>query len=85
MEINEWWPKLSGSAREWLVANNGDAVSEVVLHEMVSVGGDAASGGWWVGDTGPEGFVLSDRAIDWIEEAANGEFSSDELAESDGP
>ncbi|MBG6056395.1 hypothetical protein IWX81_002832 [Salinibacterium sp. CAN_S4] len=78
MEIDERWPKLSAPAREWLVANNGDAVSEVLLREIASVGGDAASGGWWVGDTGPEGFVLSDRAIDWIEAAGNGEHASDD-------
>ena len=28
---------------------------------------------WWIGQNGPTGFSLSDAAVDWIEEVANGE------------
>jgi len=36
-------------------------------------GGAVATDAWWVGENGPTGFHLSDAAIDWIEEVANGE------------
>jgi hypothetical protein len=73
MEIEEWWPKLSESAREWLIANNGDVVAGAVLNEIASAGGVVESGAWWIGEGGPEGLYLSDRATDWIEETANRE------------
>ena len=28
---------------------------------------------WWVGQSGPNGFYLSDEAVDWVDEVANGE------------
>lgn len=31
------------------------------------------SDAWWVGQTAPEGFYLSDEATDWIETVANEE------------
>jgi hypothetical protein len=73
MDIEEWWPKLSESAREWLIANNGDVVAGAVLNEIASAGGVVESGAWWIGEGGPEGLYLSDRATDWIEETANRE------------
>lgn len=73
MEIDEWWPKLRPDTRAWLIANNGDAVPAAVVQEIVSVGGPVTSDAWWVGDDGPDGFHLSDRATDWIEETANDE------------
>ncbi|MGN6635360.1 MAG: hypothetical protein ACTHJ6_07850 [Oryzihumus sp.] len=33
-----------------------------------------ASDAWWVGKGGPTGSYLSDEAVDWIEEVANGEI-----------
>lgn len=73
MNIDEWWPKLDPSAQEWLVANNGDAVSAEVLSQITAVGGIVTSDAWWVGKNGPTGFYLSDEATDWIEAVANGE------------
>lgn len=69
----EWWPKLTASTREWLIANNGDAVPGAVVSEIEAVAGIGASGAWWIGASGPDGVYLSDRATDWIEETANGE------------
>lgn len=73
MNIEDWWPNLSASARQWLIANNGDVVSPVILDEIAEAGGVVDSEADWIGESGPEGFFLSDSAIDWIEAAANDE------------
>jgi hypothetical protein len=73
MDIQEWWPKLRPSTRQWLIDHNGDAVSVDVLTEITQAGGSPTSDAWWVGESGPSGFYLSDSAIDWIEARANDE------------
>jgi hypothetical protein len=73
VQIIEWWPNLDADARDWLVAHNGEAVPPEVLTKIVAAGGSVTSNAWWVGRGGPEGFSLSDEAIDWIAAIANGE------------
>ena len=73
MSLEQWWPKLKPSTREWLIDNNGDAVPAEILGEIEEAGGSVASGAWWVGASGPSGFYFSDEAIDWIEAVGNGE------------
>lgn len=73
MDIEQWWPKLSAGTREWLAANNGAVVPASVVDEIIDAGGGPAAGAWWAGDAEADGITLSDAAIDWIEEAANGE------------
>jgi hypothetical protein len=77
MRIEEWWPKLDPVTQEWLVANNGDVVPTTVLGQIAEAGGDVTSDASSIGDNGPGGFLLSDAAIDWIEETANHETDSD--------
>ena len=72
--LEEWWPRLSQEARDWLIANNGDAVPASVIEEIMRAGGSVATDAWWVGQNDPTGFYLSDEAVDWIEEVANGEI-----------
>ena len=73
MNIEEWWPKLSVETREWLTANNGDVLPAAIVSEIIDAGGGPADGSWLVGEAEADGIVLSDAAIDWIEETANGE------------
>ena len=73
MSLEQWWPKLKPSTREWLIDNNGDAVPAAVLGEIKDAGGSVASGAWWVGENGPSGFHFSDEAVDWIDAVGNGE------------
>lgn len=73
MSIEQWWPKLKPSTRDWLIENNGDAVPAEVLDEIEAAGGSVASAAWWVGENGPAGFYFSDEAIDRIEAVGNGE------------
>jgi hypothetical protein len=76
MRIEEWWPKLDPATQEWLIANNGDVVPTTVLGQIAEAGGDVTSDASSIGDNGPGGFLLSDAAIDWIEETANQETDS---------
>jgi hypothetical protein len=77
MNIDEWWPKLDTATQDWLIAHNGDAVSADVLSRITAAGGVVTSDAWWVGQSGPDGFYLSDEATDWIEAVANGETTDD--------
>src|SRR5688500_19077632 len=73
MSIEEWWPKLKPSTREWLIENNGDAVPTEVVAEIAEAGGSVATGVWRVGKSGSSGFYFSDDAVDWIEAVGSGE------------
>ena len=71
--MEDWWPRLSQESRDWLIANNGDAVPASVTEEITLAGGSLATDAWWVGQNGPTRFYQSDEAVDWIDEVANGE------------
>lgn len=73
MSLEQWWPKLKPSTRDWLIDNNGDGTPAGVVAEIIAAGGAIASDAWWVGRSGPSGFHFSDAAVDWIEAIANGE------------
>jgi hypothetical protein len=73
MQSLEWWPKLDSHTQAWLVAHNGEAVPPEVLSKVIAAGGSVTLNAWWVGESGPDGFSLSDAAVDWIEATANGE------------
>lgn len=72
MGIEQWWPKLKPTTREWLIENNGDEVPAEVVAEIAEAGGPVSSDPWWVGQGGPDR-CLPDEATDWIEAVANGE------------
>ena len=74
MSMEQWWPKLKPSTREWLIENNGDAVPAEVVLEITKAGGVVSSGAWWVGESGPSVLYFSDEAVDWIDEVGNGEI-----------
>jgi hypothetical protein len=69
----EWWSRLDPDAKAWLFDHNGEAVSPDVLIKIAAAGGSVHSGAWWVGESGADGFFLSDEGVDWIEAAANDE------------
>ncbi|MES2093659.1 MAG: hypothetical protein V4531_07595 [Actinomycetota bacterium] len=77
MNIDEWWPKLDPSAQQWLIANNGDAVSAGVLAQIAAAGGDVTPDSRWVGESDEGGFFLSDEETDWIEALATPVFVAD--------
>lgn len=61
MDIEQWWTKLAPSTQDWLIENNGDAVSAEIVAEITAAGGSVS------------GETLSDEEIDWIEAVANEE------------
>jgi hypothetical protein len=73
MDIEQWWPRLKPSTRDWLIENNGDVVPEEIVTEITHAGGMVTSHEWWVGEIDPSGFYFSDEAADWIEAVANDE------------
>lgn len=70
MHIEQWWPKLKSSTREWLIAHNGDVVSADIAAEIRDAGGSVAED---AGQGGGSGAYLTDEATDWIETVANDE------------
>jgi hypothetical protein len=76
MSIAVWWPKLQPATRDWLIANNGDAVPAAIIDEITEAGGPVTSDAWWVGHDGSTDSFMPDEAIDWIEEIANEETPS---------
>ena len=74
MSMEVWWPKLPSETRDWLIEHNGEALPASVIQEVTRAGGSITSDDWWVGQNDSAGFYLSDAAVDWIEEVANGEM-----------
>ncbi|MCU1633003.1 MAG: phosphatase [Micrococcaceae bacterium] len=73
MDLEQWWPAVLPGTRDWLINNNGDALTPEVAADISRAGGLIASDPWWIGERGPDGIFLSDAATDWIEARANGE------------
>lgn len=70
------WRRLTDPTRSWLIEHNGEPLPPAIQDEVerALAGTDAAS---WVVRTS-RGLALTDEAIDWIEEAANGEHAEDD-------
>ena len=77
MNIEEWWPNLDATTRDWLIAHNGEALPPHVLDQISAAGGAITPDARWAGDNGPDGFFLSDEATDWVEAVANRETTDD--------
>jgi hypothetical protein len=73
MSIEVWWPRLAPGTRDWLIANNGDAVPATVVQEIEDAGGPTRSDGWWAAHDRSARAYMPDAATDWIEEIANDE------------
>jgi hypothetical protein len=73
MDIQNWWPQLTHPTREWLIANNGDAVPAEIRAEIAAAGGPDTSETWWTNQIDSEGFHFPDDAVDWVEALANDE------------
>lgn len=61
MGIETWWPMLQRQSQKWLIANNGDALSDSIAAEIEKAGGEV------------HGSYLPDPDVDWVEAIANGE------------
>ena len=73
VHVDEWWPELSSTAYAWLTANDDGAISVDILRKFTGAGATVTSNTRWIrGDTS-DGFYLSDRVTEWIEEISNKE------------
>ena len=72
MDISQWWPLVGQGTRAWLIAHNGERLTPPIVADILSATGDTTDPAWWDGDA-PDGPQLTDRAVDWIEAAANDE------------
>jgi hypothetical protein len=70
MGIEQWWPDLEPSTRQWLIAHNGEPVPEAVVRDIRRAGSADAAELSFDADGSAS---LSDDAIDWIEAVANEE------------
>jgi hypothetical protein len=73
MDISGWWPKLSSSARAWLVEHNGEPLPDNVVREVMAANAGTADPSWWAGEAEDGQTQLTDEAVDWIEATANDE------------
>lgn len=78
MRIDEWWPDLIPSTRQWLIDNAGDAVPPEILEQITAVTGEPGDDDTWVGEGTDDEFYLSDEATDWVEAMGNAEGDEDE-------
>ncbi len=72
MNIEQWWPRLKPSTREWLIENNGDEIPTATVAEIAEAGGPLATDPWWVRQSAL-GLHFPDDTTDWIEAVANEE------------
>lgn len=73
MDLSQIWSRLAPSTQEWLIDHNGEPLPRDVLDEFLTVTGGQRDPRWWAGDSEDGGTQLTDEAVDWIEETANGE------------
>ncbi|GGI45601.1 hypothetical protein BCL57_001657 [Agromyces flavus] len=70
MGIEQWWSRLDGPARLWLVEHNGEPLTDEIVEKIREAGGTVEMAG--PGD-GAAGAHLSDEDVDRVEAWANEE------------
>lgn len=73
MDMSQMWPRLTSATRTWLIDHNGGPPGADVVNGFLTVAAGERDPHWWAGDADEGGTQLTDEAIDWIDEHANGE------------
>ena len=73
MDMVQIWPHLATSTQTWLVDHNGEPLPDEVVDEVLTVTAGQRDPSWWAGDSQHGQTQLSDEAVDWIDQTANGE------------
>lgn len=73
MDMSRIWPRLAPSTQSWLIEHNGEPLPHDILDEILTVTGGRRDPHWWAGDVQEGETQLTDEAVDWIDETANGE------------
>ena len=67
------WPHLAAPTQEWLVEHNGEPLPDDIVKEILTVTAGQRDPRWWAGDSLDGETQLTDEAVDWIDQTANGE------------
>lgn len=70
------WRRLTDPTRSWLSEHNGEPLPPAIQAELERALAATDLDGWVVRTS--RGLAFTDDAIDWIEEAANGEHDEDD-------
>jgi len=73
MDMSRIWSRLDSSTQAWLTEHNGEPLPDDILAEILTVTAGQRDPRWWAGDSHEGETQLTDEAVDWIEEASNGE------------
>lgn len=73
MDMSQIWPRLATSTQTWLVDHNGEPLPDDIVGEVLTVTAGQRDPSWCAGDSQQGQAQLSDEAVDWIDETANGE------------
>ena len=73
MDMSRIWPRLATPTQAWLMEHNGEPLPDDILTEILTVTEGQRDPRWWAGDSHAGETQLTDEAVDWIEETANGE------------
>jgi hypothetical protein len=73
MDMSQIWPRLTAATQTWLVDHNGEPLPDDILDEVLAVTAGQRDPRWWAGDSREGETQLTDEAVDWIDETANGE------------
>jgi len=73
MDMPQIWSHLAPATRSWLMEHNGEPLPDDVLNEILAVNAGVRDPSWWAGDSHAGETQLTDEAVNWIEETANGE------------
>lgn len=73
MDMSQVWPGLATSTQTWLTEHNGEPLPGDILSEILTVTAGQRDPRWWAGGSREGETQLTDEAVDWIDETANGE------------
>jgi hypothetical protein len=73
MDMSQIWQGLATSTQTWLIEHNGEPVPDGILSEILTVTAGQKDPRWWAGNPQEGETQLTDEAVDWIDETANGE------------
>jgi len=73
MDMSQVWPGLATSTQTWLIEHNGEPLPGDILSEILTVTAGQRDPRWWAGGSHEGETQLTDQAVDWIDETANGE------------
>ncbi|MBG0741808.1 hypothetical protein IV500_20865 [Paeniglutamicibacter antarcticus] len=49
MPIEKWWSLLDAASKDWLIANNGDALSSDIIATLEAASGEVEPNASWSG------------------------------------